>query len=93
MNERARQLGAVHSHFVNPNGLPIPDQYSSARDLSLIARAAYANPVIRSITCIQKLTFRFANGRTRELEQTATALGQARMVTLTGVVASVYQLS
>jgi D-alanyl-D-alanine carboxypeptidase (penicillin-binding protein 5/6) len=76
MNEKARQLGAVHSHFVNPNGLPIPDQYSSARDLSLIARAAYANPVIRSITCIQKLTFRFANGRTRELENTNKVLKQ-----------------
>ncbi|MGB9475683.1 MAG: D-alanyl-D-alanine carboxypeptidase, partial [Candidatus Udaeobacter sp.] len=41
MNRRAQQLGAVHSHFVNPNGLPIPGQYSTARDLSLIARAAY----------------------------------------------------
>jgi D-alanyl-D-alanine carboxypeptidase (penicillin-binding protein 5/6) len=76
MNERARQLGAIHSHFVNPNGLPIPDQYSSARDLSLIAQAAYANPVIRSIVCIPKLTFRFANGRTRELENTNKVLKQ-----------------
>src|SRR4030095_7699591 len=42
MNRRALQLGAVHSHFVNPNGLPVPGQYSSARDLSLIARAANA---------------------------------------------------
>src|SRR5436305_9454110 len=42
MNRRAQQLGAVHSHFVNPNGLPVPGQYSSARDLALIARAAYA---------------------------------------------------
>ena len=24
MNRRAQQLGAVHSHFVNPNGLPVP---------------------------------------------------------------------
>jgi len=44
MNRRAQQLGATHSHFVNPNGLPIPGQWSTARDLSLIARAAYANP-------------------------------------------------
>jgi serine-type D-Ala-D-Ala carboxypeptidase (penicillin-binding protein 5/6) len=26
MNRRALQLGAVHSHFVNPNGLPVPGQ-------------------------------------------------------------------
>ena len=70
MNRRAVQLGAVHSHFVNPNGLPIPGQYSSARDLSLIARAAYANPTIRSIVCLPQLVFRYSNGRTRELENT-----------------------
>src|ERR1035437_704883 len=68
MNEKARSLGATHSHFVNPNGLPVPNQYSSARDLALIARAAYANPVIRSIVCLPQLVFRYANGRTRELE-------------------------
>ena len=70
MNRRAQGLGAVHSHFVNPNGLPIPGQYSSARDLSLIALAAYANPTIRSIVCLPQLVFRYANGRTRELENT-----------------------
>jgi serine-type D-Ala-D-Ala carboxypeptidase (penicillin-binding protein 5/6) len=70
MNRRAQQLGAVHSHFVNPNGLPIPGQYSTARDLALIARAAYGNPTIRSIVCLPQLVFRFANGRTRELENT-----------------------
>ena len=70
MNRHAQQLGAVHSHFVNPNGLPVPAQYSSARDLSLIARAAYANSTIRSIVCLPQLVFRYANGRTRELENT-----------------------
>jgi D-alanyl-D-alanine carboxypeptidase (penicillin-binding protein 5/6) len=70
MNRHAQQLGAVHSHFVNPNGLPVPGQYSSARDLSLIARAAYANQTIRSIVCLPQLVFRYANGRTRELENT-----------------------
>jgi D-alanyl-D-alanine carboxypeptidase (penicillin-binding protein 5/6) len=76
MNQRARALGATHSHFVNPNGLPIPSQYSSARDLSLIARAAYANPTIRSIVCLPQLVFRYANGRTRELENTNKVLKQ-----------------
>jgi serine-type D-Ala-D-Ala carboxypeptidase (penicillin-binding protein 5/6) len=70
MNRRAQELGAAHSRFVNPNGLPVPGQYSSARDLALIARAAYANPTIRSIVCLPQLVFRYANGRTRELENT-----------------------
>jgi D-alanyl-D-alanine carboxypeptidase (penicillin-binding protein 5/6) len=76
MNQRARELGATRSHFVNPNGLPVPGQYSSARDLSLIARAAYANPTIRSIVCLPKIVFRYANGRTRELENTNKVLKQ-----------------
>jgi D-alanyl-D-alanine carboxypeptidase (penicillin-binding protein 5/6) len=70
MNQRAFALGATHSHFVNPNGLPDARQYSTARDLSTIARVAYANPTIRSIVCLPQLVFRFANGRTRELENT-----------------------
>jgi D-alanyl-D-alanine carboxypeptidase (penicillin-binding protein 5/6) len=74
MNRRARELGAGNSHFVNPNGLPIPGQYSTARDLSVIARAAYANPTIRSIVCLPQLVFRYANGHTRELENTNKVL-------------------
>ena len=73
-NGPAHQLGATHSHFVNPNGLPVPGQYSSARDLSIIARAAYANPTIRSIVCLPQLVFRYANGRTRQLENTNKVL-------------------
>lgn len=76
MNAKARSLGAIHSNFVNPNGLPIPDQYSTARDLAIIARAAYANDTIRSIVCLPKLTFRYASGRTRELTNTNKVLKQ-----------------
>jgi D-alanyl-D-alanine carboxypeptidase (penicillin-binding protein 5/6) len=74
MNQKARELGATHSHFVNPNGLPMPGQYSSARDLSIIAKAAYANGTIRSIVCLPRLVFRYANGRTRELTNTNKVL-------------------
>jgi D-alanyl-D-alanine carboxypeptidase (penicillin-binding protein 5/6) len=74
MNAKAQLLGATHSHFLNPNGLPIPGQYSTARDLAVIARAAYANPTIRAIVCLPQLVFRYANGRTRELENTNKVL-------------------
>lgn len=76
MNAKARALGATHSNFVNPNGLPIPDQYSTARDLAIIARAAYANSTIRSIVCLPKLVFRYSSGRTRELTNTNRVLKQ-----------------
>ncbi|PYK31305.1 MAG: hypothetical protein DME57_04165, partial [Verrucomicrobia bacterium] len=70
MNQRAFALGARNSHWVNPNGLPDARQYSTARDLATIARVAYSNPTIRSIVCLPQLMFRYANGRTRELENT-----------------------
>ena len=40
MNHKAVELGMTQSHFVNPNGLPIPDQYTTARDMSKVALAA-----------------------------------------------------
>lgn len=38
MNELAGEIGLKGSHFVNPTGLPDPDQYVTARDLAEIAR-------------------------------------------------------
>ena len=39
MNQYARQLGMSGSHFTNSTGLPDEKHYSTARDLSLLARA------------------------------------------------------
>ncbi|CAN5657676.1 hypothetical protein BH20VER1_BH20VER1_09660 [soil metagenome] len=74
MNQRARAAGATNSHFVNPNGLPNPRQYSTARDLAMIARAAYANPTIRSTVAMPQMVFRYNDGRVRELENTNKVL-------------------
>jgi len=37
MNLKAKEIGATHSHFVTPNGLPAPGHYSTASDLAKIA--------------------------------------------------------
>jgi len=37
MNAEAARLGMTSSHFVNPNGLPAPGQYTTARDLAVLA--------------------------------------------------------
>ncbi|OQP85253.1 penicillin-binding protein [Rhizobium rhizosphaerae] len=37
MNAEAQRLGMSSSHFVNPNGLPEPGQYTTARDLAVLA--------------------------------------------------------
>lgn len=39
MNAEAARLGMVGSHFVNPNGLFDPQQYTTARDLALLVTA------------------------------------------------------
>ena len=39
MNAHAKRLGMVGSHFENSSGLPSPQHYSTARDLSLLASA------------------------------------------------------
>jgi D-alanyl-D-alanine carboxypeptidase (penicillin-binding protein 5/6) len=44
MNAEARRLGADDTHAVTPSGLDAPDQFSSAYDLALIARADFAHP-------------------------------------------------
>ena len=37
MNEYARRLGMAHTHYVNSDGLPNPDHYTTARDLAVLA--------------------------------------------------------
>ena len=74
MNAKAARSGATHSHFREPERSADSGSVSTARDLSIIARAAYANPTIRSIVCLPQLAFRYANGRTRELENTNKVL-------------------
>jgi len=45
MNAEALRLGMMHTHFVNPTGLPDPDHKSSARDLAILARAIIRDSV------------------------------------------------
>ncbi|MBS4097878.1 MAG: D-alanyl-D-alanine carboxypeptidase [Sulfuricella sp.] len=39
MNEQAKKLGMNATHFMNATGLPHPQHYTTARDLSLLVRA------------------------------------------------------
>lgn len=44
MNQEALALGATHSHFVNPNGLPDENHYTTIYDMYLIFAKAVENP-------------------------------------------------
>ena len=43
MNARARELGAVNTHFANASGLYDPNHYTTAYDMAMIARGCYNN--------------------------------------------------
>lgn len=49
MNQRAKDLGCENTHFVNANGLYDENHYTTARDLAIIARAAFQNETYRNI--------------------------------------------
>ena len=76
MNRRARQMGATSSRFLNPSGLPAEGQFSTARDIAIIARNAYSNPVIRRIVATPRAEFHYADGRVRQLVNTNRILHQ-----------------
>jgi len=62
MNERAKELGAVDSHFANPNGLPNEEHVTSAYDLAMIGRAFFAIDYLDKITLEPKLVVEKPNG-------------------------------
>ncbi|MGB9678681.1 MAG: D-alanyl-D-alanine carboxypeptidase family protein [Thermoanaerobacteraceae bacterium] len=43
MNQKAKEIGAKNSNFVNPNGLPDQNHYSTPYDMALIGRYAMEN--------------------------------------------------
>ncbi|WP_127460111.1 D-alanyl-D-alanine carboxypeptidase family protein [Paenibacillus elgii] len=50
MNERAAQLGMKNTHFVNPNGLPAENHYSSAYDIALMSKELLKHEAITQYT-------------------------------------------
>lgn len=49
MNQKAAELGCTNTHFMNPNGLPAENHYSSAYDLYLITKAAMEYPLFMEL--------------------------------------------
>jgi len=81
MNAKAYSLGATESHFVNPNGLPVPGQYSTARNMARIAFAAYHEPILRQYMRLTGLTFTYTSGRHRYFDATNKLIARSPMFT------------
>jgi D-alanyl-D-alanine carboxypeptidase len=72
MNATAKRLGMERTSFVNPNGLPAPNQVTTARDLAKLARAV--------LTDFPEYEYLWAKPEMR--------LGKQRMVTHNGLLRS-----
>jgi serine-type D-Ala-D-Ala carboxypeptidase (penicillin-binding protein 5/6) len=62
MNAEAQRLGLHDTHFANPDGLDAPGHYSSAHDVTRLARIAMKSAVIRSV--VDEQSAEISGGRT-----------------------------
>ncbi|MFN3867896.1 MAG: D-alanyl-D-alanine carboxypeptidase family protein [Hyphomicrobiaceae bacterium] len=74
MNATAKKLGMTRTHFVNANGLPAPEQVTTARDLAKLARAVvrdfpqYAELWAMPVVQVGKIKLASHNGLLRTFE-------------------------
>ncbi len=61
MNREAQRLGTIHTRYTNPTGLHDPAMATSARDIALIAREAYANNLYMTISSTRTYTIPATN--------------------------------
>lgn len=71
MNERARSLGLVNTHFVDPCGHDRPGQYSTAADLARIAEQVMRHPEYVRLARIPRMRIATLDGQ-RKFELTTT---------------------
>ena len=62
MNARAEELGLSDTHFENPHGLDGESHYTSAYDLSMIAREALKNEKFREIVSTKTKAIKLSDG-------------------------------
>ena len=68
MTSKAHAIGAAHTNFTNPNGLPNPNHYTTAHDLAIITAYGYKNPLFRQIVGTRHKTIPWNNkGYDRDL--------------------------
>lgn len=75
MNKKAVSLGAEHSCFVNPHGLPDSRHHTTARDLALIAAYAMENETFREIVSCKYYAPRGWKNKNKMLENYEGAIG------------------
>jgi D-alanyl-D-alanine carboxypeptidase (penicillin-binding protein 5/6) len=63
MNKKAKEIGAVNTNFVTPNGLDADDHYSTAYDMALIGAYAVKNEEFVKIVTTSSYAFQDLTGK------------------------------
>ncbi len=69
MNEEAHALGALDSHFVNPEGLPDEDHYTTVYDLHLLFQAAMKDERFLELIQAKEYTVDYIDGAGMPMQQ------------------------
>lgn len=67
MNDKAEELGANSTHFMNPNGLPDEKHYTTAYDLAKIAAYGYSLPHFEEIVGKQEVLYDWVKDPAKKL--------------------------
>jgi D-alanyl-D-alanine carboxypeptidase (penicillin-binding protein 5/6) len=77
MNQKAQKLSLKNAHYSNVSGVEQENHYMSARDLSILAREAMKNPVIKQIVATKSEVITSIDGKiAHKLENTNPLLGK-----------------
>ena len=58
MNDHARRLGMLDTHFVNATGLPDPEHYTTPHDIALVSEATIREfPELYKLYAVKEFTF------------------------------------
>lgn len=81
MNQKAQEIGAAHTHFTNPHGLPDDNQYTTAKDMYLITKYAMEmDPIFMTIASTDSYTLPATNKHAAErtINHTNSMMSESR---------------
>ena len=74
MTQRAAELGATHTNFTNPHGLPDDNHYTTARDLALITMQGFKTPGFEQVCTTTEATFQWIHDKNNKTLRTENQL-------------------
>ncbi len=85
LNERARGLGAKSTNFADASGEDVANNYTTARDIAMIAKAVYQNNIYMSIAGESSYTLPSSDTHDEETIDNNSDLEDAGLTGVTGI--------